>query len=299
MKHALVDQSIFVTWVASSRQRECARLLIDTIRAFGGGLSHCPIWVFEANPQRTRCESLEQSGVRVLPLGVPEPIRRFHFSDKVYACARAEEMAPSAVQSLVWLSPDCLIVRPPLLFDLAPSIDAAVRPVHIQNVGLPAAAPLDAFWQGIYETIGIPDVEATVESFVDRQRIRAYFNSASFAARPSAGLFRQWLACFEALVLNEEYLLQTCQDEWHQVFLHQAILSTLIVTTLDPERVRILPPDYGYPYNLHQSVPPERRASALNDLTCVIYEERLVDPDLIDDIEVREPLRSWLSSRTS
>lgn len=77
------------------------------------------------------------------------------------------------------------------------------------------------------------------------------------------------------------------------------ILSTLIVTMLDPERVRMLPPDYGYPYNLHHSLPPERRASALNDLACVIYEERSVDPDLMDDIEVREPMRSWLSSRTS
>ncbi len=167
MKHAHVEQSIGVTWAAASRQRECARLPTDTMRALGGAMSHCPIWVFEANPQRTRCESLEQSGVQVQPLDVPEPIRRFHFSDKVYACARAEEMAPPTAQSLVWLSPDCLIVKPPLLFDLAPSLDAAVRPVHIQNVGLPATAPLDAFWQGIYETIGIQDVEATVESFID------------------------------------------------------------------------------------------------------------------------------------
>ncbi|MFC2031288.1 hypothetical protein ACFLWA_11235 [Chloroflexota bacterium] len=203
------------------------------------------------------------------------------------------------MHTLIWLSPDCLIVQPPLLFDLTPSFDAAVRPVHIQNVGLEATATLDAFWKGIYETIGISDVEATVESFVDTVQIRAYFNSAAFAVRPNAGLFRRWLACFEALVQDEEYQLQASQDERHQIFLHQAILSTLIVTLLDPKRILTLPPVYGYPYNLHQSVAPDRRVSVLNDLVRAIYEERSVDPDLIDDIEVREPLRSWLRSRFS
>ena len=54
---------------------------------------------------------------------------------------------------------------------------------------------------------------------------------------------------------------------------------------------------YNYPYNLHQSVPPERRAVALNDLVCLTYEERSLDPKLMTDIEVHEPLRPWLADR--
>jgi hypothetical protein len=57
----------------------------------------------------------------------------------------------------------------------------------------------------------------------------------------------------------------------------------------------MLPPDYNYPYNLHQSVPPDRRAAALNDLVCIAYENRLLDPNQVDDIAIHEPLRSWLS----
>ena len=91
----------------------------------------------------------------------------------------------------------------------------------------------------------------------------------------------------------------SCQDDWHQIFLHQAVLSTLITTELDLERVRILPPDYGYPYNLHQDVPADRQALALNDLTCVIYEERSIDPGQVSDIQIHEPLRSWLATRTA
>jgi hypothetical protein len=70
-----------------------------------------------------------------------------------------------------------------------------------------------------------------------------------------------------------------------------------VVTLLDPERIRMLPPDYSYPYNLHQVVPPDRRALALNDLVSIAYEDRSLDPDVVDDIAIHEPLRSWLSVR--
>jgi hypothetical protein len=32
---------------------------------------------------------------------------------------------------------------------------------------------------------------------------------------------------------------------------------------------------------------------------CVIYEDRSIDPRDVADIEIREPLRSWLTARTA
>jgi hypothetical protein len=296
---AAIDQTVFLTWVYSIEQKRNARLLIDSIRSFGGTLRRCPIWLFDANPQKGSCSDMVDTGVRVLPLTVPDTVRHYLFASKVYACAQAEELAGPEIQSLIWLSPDCLIVKPPLLFDLGRSFDAAVRPVHIRNVGLPPAEPLDRFWKGIYTVAGVRDVQVTVESFVDTQRLRAYFNSAAFSARPSTGLFRRWFECFETLVCDQEFQSGSCQDERHQIFLHQAIWSTLTATMLDPKRIRTLPADYGYPYNLHQSVPSDRRAQTLDDLVCVIYEDRSTDPDAMDDIDIHEPLRSWLSSHRS
>ena len=188
-----------------------------------------------------------------------------------------------------------LIIQPPLLFDLTSSFDAAVRPVHHRNVGLPAAEPVDDFWKKVYETVGVQDVEVTVKSFVDAQHIRAYFNSHAFAINPAKGLLRRWFERFESLVCDLEFQSGPCQDVQHQVFLHQAVLSALIATSLDPRRVRILPPEYSYPYNMHQSVPAERRAQALNDLVFIAYEDRALDPSVVDDIGIHEPLRSWLS----
>jgi hypothetical protein len=132
---------------------------------------------------------------------------------------------------------------------------------------------------------------------VGAQRIRAYFNSHTFAIRPATGLLSRWLDDFEALVGDEDYQARACEDQLHQVFLHQAILSALLATQIEPQRLRILPPTYSYPYNLHASVPPARRAETLNELVCVAYETRSVDPDVVDDIEIAEPLRSWLVDR--
>lgn len=294
MSDAIIDQIVFLTLVRSPSERTCARFLIDSIRSFGGTLSHRPIWLFEADRQSAPCNSLESKDVQVFSLSVPDTVRRFYFADKVCACALAEEMITSAVQSLVWIDPACLIIRPPLLFGLGQSFDVAVRPVHIRNVGLPPTVPLDGFWKKIFMKVGVHDMEATVETFVEGQRIRSYFNSHAFAANPSKGLLRQWFECFEALVCDEEYQKDSCQDQVHKIFLHQAVLSTLLVTRLDPKRIRLLSPDYNYPYNLHQSVPLDRRAAALNDLVCITYEGRSLDPSLVDDINIHEPLRSWL-----
>jgi hypothetical protein len=293
------DRSLFVTYARTPPEKEGARLLIESLRAFGGELRFCPVWLFEMRPRQAPCRELEDAGVRVLSLHTPEALPDYYFAGKVAACAQAEELAPSSVRSLVWVDPTCLIVQPPLLFDLHPSHEAAVRPVHIKNVGLLAAEPLNDFWMGVYEEVGVPDVETTVETFVGGRHIRSYFNSHAFAVDPSRGLMREWRARFEALVDDEAYQDAACRDTLHQVFLHQAVLSALLATDLDSDRLRILPPEYNYPYNLQASVPAERRARTLNEPVCLTYEGRTLEPDLVEDVVIHDPLRSWLADRVT
>jgi hypothetical protein len=298
MSNAVAAESVFLTLVRSAREIPRARLLIDSIRSFGGDWSDCPIWLFEANPAQAPCASLAGAGVQVFTLNVPDAMRHYDFGDKVYACAQAEAIA-AGVQSLIWADPGVLFIQPPRLYDLGASFDAAVRPVHIKNVGQLATEPLDGFWQKVYQTVGVQDIPVTVDSFVDAQHLRAYFNSHAFAVNPSTGLLRQWLGYFEVLVGDQAFQSACCQDERHQVFLHQVVLSALIAARLDPQRVRILPPVYNYPYNLQSSIPPEWRAQALDDLVCMAYEERSLDPAVMNDITVHEPLRSWLAARAN
>jgi hypothetical protein len=287
----------FLTAVSGPQDAPAARLMIDSLRSFAGELGACPVWVFDASPQGTASQGLETSKAEIFKLEIPAAIREYYFSEKVCACAQAESMAVGQVNSLVWIDPACLVLRPPNLFDLGETYDAALRPVHIRNVGLPAGAPLDRFWEGVYQQVGIPDIPTTVQSFIDQQTLRSYFNSHAFAIRPSLGLLHRWLEDFTALVCDHEFQQAACQDGPHQVFLFQALLSARLAASLDARRLRLLPPDYNYPYHLHNRVPAGQRPQALNELTLVSYEQHSLRPDQVRDIEIHEPLRTWLAQR--
>jgi hypothetical protein len=302
-----MDETVFITVVTTTGERERVRLLIDSLRAFGGELAGCPVWVFEASPEGTPGALWEREDVAVLPLELPDAVRGYPFAAKVWACAWAEDLATSQegplararVRTLVWLAPDCLVIQPPALFVLDGSWDAAVRPVHIRNVGQRAGEALDPFWRGVYAAVGVGDIKATVESYVDGERLRAYHNSHGLAVDPGLGLLRRWAAVFQSLVVDGAFQAAACGDTPHRVFLHQAVLSALLATAVDPARLRLLPPAYNYPYNLQASVPEGRRARALNDLVCIAYEDRSLNPDEVEDIAIEEPLRSWLAGRLS
>jgi hypothetical protein len=291
--------SIFITKVHTSAGKAAARLLIESLQTFGGEMSGCAVWVFATDSQNEPCSDLVSSQVKVFPLSVPEAVKNYPFGEKVFACARAEVLAPVTINSLIWLDLNCLVIQPPELFNLGIEFDAALRPVHIRNVGLQPSEPPDAFWKGIYAALGIDDVQSTVHSFIDQQCLRAYFNTHGIAVRPRKGLFQRWAEHFERLVCDQEFQAIACQDERHQIFLFQALFSALVASSVETQRMRILPATYNYPYNLQDRVPEDRRASTLNDLVCFTFEGRTIHPTSVTDIEIREPLRTWLEARVT
>jgi hypothetical protein len=282
----------FLTLFRSEAGERLARTVVESLRAFGGPLRDSEVWAFVLDPNRVSRALPGIEGVRRFLLAVPEEYR-YPFAEKVYACARAEEMAGPEVCSLVWLSLDCLVINPPLLFDLGSEFDVAFRPVHHRNIGSPAHEPLDDFWQGVYRALEVEEMPYTVQSFADGQALRPYFNTHCFAFNPAAGLGQAWWEHFKAMVADGAFQAGPCRDELHQIFLHQAILSTLVARRVPWERVRLLPPEYNYPLNLLREMPPDRRAPTLNRLVNAVYEEAFP----WGQIEVEEPLRSWLLER--
>jgi len=288
---------IFMTVVRTLYGKTCARLLIESLHDFSCAMQNCSFWLFETHPEKTSCRDLEIQGVDIIALNTPEHLRNYLFGDKVYACARAERIAPSSAHSLVWIDPNCLFVQPPSLYALVGEYDAAFRPVHIRNVGSLANQPPDAYWKKIFETVGVKDIPMTVESFVDGQRLRAYFNSHIFSINPALGLMERWQSYFETLIQDRAFQSGACQDDDHKVFLFQAVLSAIVASSVETHRIRLLPPEYNYPYNLHESIPVERRATAFNDLVSFTYEDLSMKPRDIKNIVIREPLFGWLMQR--
>ncbi len=181
------------------------------------------------------------------------------------------------------------------MFDLGQDWDAAVRPVHIKNVGLAADEPLNSYWERIYQAAGLQASRLTVETFVDRQQIKPYFNSHAFSINPALGLLQDWSEQYQALVTDEAFQQQSCQLQLNRIFLFQALLSALLVARLDSNRIRILPESYNYPYNLQARVPEQRRAGGMNELTTLVWEGRDLAPEAIEDIDLDDRMRAFLS----
>ena len=302
--------TLFYTLVVQPPQAARARLLVESLRAFGGPLRDSPVRVLYAEPAAIDPGDWRNMGdLQPLPLGeIRAP--RFWFSRKVHAGARAEALARSApeVRSLVWLAPESLVLAPPLGFDLCAPGDAAapgtassgtpaaaLRTVHHSNVGSRADGPLDAYWAAVYASAGLAEAPYTTRSYVDGRELRPYWNTHCFAVNPRLGLLQAWRERFLALVDDAAFQAGPCQDTLHQVFLHQAVLCALLAKALDQAQIRALPPAYSYPLHMHAQVPPADRARALNDLVCPVYEDELP----LEGLAVHEPLRSWLEARAT
>ncbi|MEW5869820.1 MAG: hypothetical protein AB1894_11135 [Chloroflexota bacterium] len=293
--------TVFVSMCRSALGAQHVRFLAHSLRTFGGPLSGAPLWVFlphsASAPLDPEIDPGRFSGldpVHFIPFSLEPDVPDYLFSEKVHACARAEALADAQARTLVWLDPSCLITNPPVLFDLAPDHAAAFRPVHHKNVGLTAQEPLDAFWQAIYQAVGLRQAPFSLPSFVDRQELRPYFNTHCFAVDPAQGLLRAWQSHFERLAADQDFQARACSDTLHQVFLHQAILSALVASRLERGQLRILPPEYSYPLHMHPQVPPLDQPATLDELVCPVYEDAFVYPDTLNGLAAQQPLRAWL-----
>jgi len=293
-----MSETIFLILFRTEEGEYLARTVIESLRAFGGSLCQSPVWAFCLNQERAPYVLPGIERIKRFSLVLEDGSRSYPFAEKVYVCAKAETMSGPQVRSLVLLSLDCLVVNPPILFDLtthahAPQADAAFRPVHHRNIGSLAGEPLDMFWQGIYQRLEIDQMPFTIESYADQQFLRPYFNSHCFAFNPALGLGQAWWEAFQALVADQSFQSTSCSDDLHKIFLHQAVLSTIVVKTLPWERIRQLPPEYNFPLNLLDEIPEDRKPKSLNSLVNAVYEEAFP----WGKIEISEPLYTWLRER--
>jgi hypothetical protein len=291
-------QPCFFTLVRSSADASNAKILIESLREFGGWLSNSQFWVFLSNRFSSPPELQDLPHVDFFPVEIETEHSKYILGDKVYVCAQAEKMAAvRQIEIIVWMSAHSMICKPPDLFDLGCNHDAALRAVHIKNIGSPIDEPINPFWQAVYSKIALHEPARSVISLVDGLSIRPYFNTHLFSLRTDIHLLGGWSKLFYDLITDSDFQDRYCQDIEHQIFLHQAVFSTLILKVINWNRVRQLPTSYSYPLHLHHRVPVRQRAQSLNEQVCPVYEGQFEYPVSLNGLKVNEPLKTWLSSR--
>ena len=297
----------FVTYLQWDSQEYSAAMLVNSIRRWGGEYGNCPIYAVLADPDRTGFR-LRDKNVTLVPLTLSDSIRSFPFATKAFAAAKVEEITAGKVGTLVWLDPETLILGPPREYDLKKGSAAAVAPVTLINTGQAENEPVDAYWGPIYQRCSL-DLKKlfAVESFVDCRKIRAWLNCGMFSVRPERGLCREWAKILEEFLNDQEYQRTAITDGIHRTFLHQAVISALIVSRLERREIHMLSRAYNYPLFCHDldfttltggtyKIPPHKKAKKLNDLTSVFIESLFAEhADWIKVVPpVDEPLKTWL-----
>lgn len=88
------DSAIVITMVRSPEELSRLGLLIISIRTWGGALARLRIAFFNVNPAQISRKELEDDITESIMMEIPDNLRGYYYGDKVYACARAEELFP-------------------------------------------------------------------------------------------------------------------------------------------------------------------------------------------------------------
>ena len=277
-------------------------MLFDSLRTFGGEFANSPCIMLipekgEPLPDIAR-EQLNLLDVRLVPFDMDEGAVRFPLASLAFAAARAEQQVCDETEILVWMNEDTLIIRPPVDFLLRKGIHLAYRPVHHTRIGSVYDKPPGDFWSLIYQHCGVnEDRVFPMETCIRDNTIRAYFNAGLLVVRPERRLLEKWLNYFKRLYQHPDFQLFFKNDIIYMVFMHQAVLSGVILNMFERDELQELPEVINYPLNLHLECPTEHRAKLLNDLITCRYEGIEDLQNVLKTIPVEEPLKSWLNDR--
>ena len=279
-----------------------ALLLAESIRAFAGSLSQSAIWCFVIENRSRLSESagkrLLDLGVTLKPCTVPPEILGFPLAILPFTAALAESMVSDQTEFLAWLNNDTFVLQEPKEFLLRDGKTVGVRPVHHTLVGSRYEESLDPFWTQIYGSFNVSQEHVfPMTAHVDGVKIRPYFNAGHLVVRPGRGLLRTWcdsfLEVYQLPVFREFYR----RDGRYATFIHQAVLTGVILAALPPQEIQVLPSDYNYPLHLYAQDITDHRPSGLEELVTFRYESFFEDPEWNKKIPAKEPLKQWIAEQ--
>ena len=236
-----------------------ALLLVESLRKFGGALSTSPFTVLTLEGRPLPADSKDRflnHTVDLALFAMDKDTRQFPLALVPYGAAAAEQNTQDS-DLLVWLLPDTLVINPPLDFQIDQTKKLAYRPVHHQNIGSPFNQPLDAFWQKIYQHCEVLDERILPMETCYRELVRPYFNAGILVTRPGEGVFQSWREVFQRTYDHPDFT-PFFQDQKFAVFMHQAVLSGVILNRFEPGQLAELPECYNYPLHMHPSYPKGR-----------------------------------------
>lgn len=296
----LASSIVFTAALSPGIKGTSALLLAESIRAYAGRLSSSPILLYitpnTVLPREVR-ERLRSLDVEFINYEVDEEAAKFFFLPEVTAAAQAEERAEGKAEILVWLGANTLILQEPGDLRLPVGKNVGYRPVHITNVGSRFDTPLDDFWSLIYRRCGvIQDRVFPMKTHVDGNTVRPYFNAGHLAVRPEKRLLRKWSETFLNLYRAPEFQ-RFYADGSYRIFMHQAVLSGIILAEFPHDELNELTSTYNYPIHLHDEDTTSGKPTSIEEMVTVRHEGFWEEPNWEARMPASVTLKKWLKDR--
>jgi hypothetical protein len=276
-----------------------AILLANSIRSFAGRLSQSPIYFLAPNnaekiSQETKTK-LSELNIIIIPFDISDQALQFPLAADVIASSVIENILQDKTDLLVWLGTNTIVLQEPKDFLLPPNKKLGYCPVHHINIGSLYEKLPDQFWTLVYKCCDVSkDRIFPMTTHIDTKTIRPYFNSGILITRPKERLFKRWHDLFLKVYQTPELLAMYKQDNRYAIFIHQAILSGVILNRYFKDDIQELPHQYNYPLHLYNQDITQNRPKSISKLITVRYES-FDDLKFSRGVTADEKLRDWIA----
>ena len=278
-------------------------ILIESLRTFTGKFSNSPIWLFTHKEldeiSEKRRKILDSLNVTIKKIEIDKEILKFPFISHVRSAAQAEEEAKNQTKNLAFLGTNTIFIQEPKEFILKEGINLGYRPVHHTLIGSIFERPIDKFWSLIYQKCNVNEEKVfPMKTHVDGNILRPYINSGYLIVNPKRGFLSDWWKYYQKTYYDPDFKEFYRKNDLYVTFIHQAVLSAVMLTQLNKKEIYELPFNYNYPINLYHESLDEYKPECINDLVTVrYYLDKLIDEDSFNKIPFKDPLKSWLKLR--
>ncbi len=136
-----------------------------------------------------------------------------------------------------------------------------------------------------------------MRTHIEDTEIRPYINAGSLIVDPQARLLQEWRDTFFRIHREPSFQQFYNQDSRYEIFMHQAVLTGVILSKLVESQMQELSSRYNYPLNLYTEDLTENRPESLEECVTIRHEGFYLNADWMSTIPAGEPLKQWIGER--
>jgi hypothetical protein len=296
-----MEEISFITLAVSPFWEEQSVLLAESLRTFGGKLAEAPLTVLTPSgtaplPQKV-IKQISTQNAEIIAIEIEEAALDFPLGLLPFAAAEAEKLAIGKSELLAWVLPDTLFLSSPESLLLPKGMQLGYRPVHHSNIGSEFTQPLNAYWSLVLNHCQVQENRIFPMETCTRDKVlRPYVNAGMLVTRPENGFMSAWMQSFQDAYRHESFA-RLLADKRNALFLHQAVLSGVMMHRYSIDELHELPETVNYPLHLHDEYPDKHKPNTLNELTTCRF-ETIQDLKLgLKKVKAEPPIKEWLDSR--